>query len=185
MRNPERRTNALTALLVLGTLALAACSSISTTVDYDRSVDFTKYRTYSWREGNRVPNPRADRRIKAAVDRVLESRGLTRVEDGGDLRAVYHGRTRREVVVDSYNPTWGYGWRWGWGRGGFTTVREIPIGTLIIDLVDTRENELAWRSTATSIIDRYAEPEEKARDLNEAVEKMFESFPPGRSGRRR
>jgi hypothetical protein len=180
MRNPERRTRALIPLLLVGALALAACSSISTTVDYDRSVDFTRYRTYSWREGNRVPNPRADRRIKAAVDRALESRGLTRVEDGGDLRAVYHGRTRREIVVDSYNPAWGYGWRWGWGRGGFTTVRAIPIGTLIVDLVDRRENELVWRSTASSVIDRYAEPEERARDLDRAVEKMFKSFPPGR-----
>jgi hypothetical protein len=158
----------------LGAL-LAGCSSVSTTVDYDRNTDFGRYRTYSWREGHRA-NPISDRRIKDAVDRVLASRGLTRVEGDGDLTVVYHGRTSRHVVVDSWGPGWGYGWRW---RGpGYTTVREIPVGTLIVDLVDAREKELVWRGTASRAIEVDATPAEKAEDLNESVVKMFEGYPP-------
>jgi len=173
-----RRTSAPFLLAAFLGALLAGCSSVSTTVDYDRNVDFGRYRTYSWREGHQA-NPISDRRIKDAVDRVLASRGLTRVEGDGDLTVVYHGRTSRQVVVESWGPSWGYGWRWRRiGGPGYTTVREIPVGTLIVDLVDSREKELVWRGTASRAIEVDATPAEKADDLNESVAKMFREFPP-------
>jgi hypothetical protein len=175
-----RRRSGLLAALAAG--AFAACASVSTSIDYDRTIDFSRYRTYSWRDGHRVTNPIADRRIKEAVDIALASRGLRRVEGGADLNVYDHGRTSRDYVVESWGPTWGYGWRWGWpGHFGPTpvVVREIPIGTLVIDLVDARDRELAWRGTARRIIDRAASPEERRAGLQEAVDQLFRDYPPG------
>lgn len=168
----------LSAVAALTFAFVAGCSSVSTTVDYDHNVDFGRYRTYSWRDGHPA-NPIADRRIKDAVDSVLASRGLRRVDGDGDLSVVYHGRASREIVVDTWDAGWGYGWRWRrFGGPGVATVREIPVGTLIVDLVDARDKELVWRGTATRVIDREATPAEKSADVNEAVAKMFRSFPP-------
>ena len=81
---PERHLFERPVLLAgLAALLLAGCSTVSTTVDYDHNTDFGRYRTYSWRDGHPT-NPIADRRIKDAVDRVLSSRGLTRVEGDGE-----------------------------------------------------------------------------------------------------
>ena len=46
----------------------------------------------------------------------------------------------------------GYGYRgWGGMGGGMatTTQQNIPIGTLIVDLVDPATHEMVWRGTAS------------------------------------
>ena len=58
-----------------------------------------------------------------------------------------------------------------------TTVRRIPVGTLAVDLVDAREKELARRGTASDTV-RNDSPAEKDQALQEAMPKMFETFPP-------
>jgi hypothetical protein len=59
-----------------------------------------------------------------------------------------------------------------------STVSEIPVGTLIIDLVDVKANELAWRGTASDTLSESATPEEREKNLNHALTKLFEGFPP-------
>jgi|SRR5580693_6038083 hypothetical protein len=193
----------LAALLGLG---LASCTTLRTTVDYDREVDFSKYRTFHIKNVHAQPGPGvrppggpggpgggppvapndlADRRIKRALEAVLTAKGLRRDDENPDLWVVPHVRLSHETVVYSWDAGWGYGWRWRYGLGwGAASVAEIPIGTLIVDLVDAHAKELVWRGTATDTIDPHASPQEKEQALTEAVEKMFRDFPPGRgSGR--
>jgi hypothetical protein len=59
-----------------------------------------------------------------------------------------------------------------------TTVSKIPVGTLIVDLVDAKENQLKWRGTATKTLDATATAEERDKNVNAAVEKMFAGYPP-------
>ncbi len=175
-----RTLRRLCLVLPLGLLGLlAGCSSISTAADYDRAADFSHYRTYSWREVDDVPNPLLDQRIHAAVDRALTDKGLTQVEQGGDLTVVYHGRIETQNRVEMWDPAWGYlgGWRWSQPERGITMVREIPVGTLIVDLVDTKTNELVFRGTATGVIDPHRIPEARQEALNTAATRMFSDLP--------
>lgn len=71
------------------------------------------------------------------------------------------------------------GYRWGgWDRWGPTTVNvyEIPTGTLIVDLLDGRSNELVWRGIATKTLSEN--PQKVAKLINKVVTKMFKKFPP-------
>jgi Domain of unknown function (DUF4136) len=160
--------------------ALVGCaSSVTTSVDYDRSIDFSRYRTYGWLERGRIGNDILEKRLTTAIDRALTARGLVR-SDAPDLYVAMHGRLTKEVQYTAYDTGWGYGFR-RWGAGPTRVHREeVPIGTLFVDLVDAKDKELVWRGTATTPIDKTASAEKREARVGEAVEKMFAGYPPGR-----
>src|SRR5262249_41072120 len=171
------------ALLVLSVAALGGCSTLTTSADYDKTTDFSKFKTYSWKDTDKAQNAILEKRNKDAVDGALGSKGLKRVDDGGDPVVVSHVRLSKETQINTYNTGWGYGYGWGGYGGGMgmqtSKVEEIPVGTLIVDLVDTGKKELAWRGTASDTLNPSASPEDKEKNLNAAVAKMFEAYPPG------
>jgi hypothetical protein len=164
-------------LLVLVVAALVGCSTITTTVDYDKSEDFSKYRTYGWVGTGNLRNDLVEKRIVAAVDQQLAAKGLKKGENP-DLLVAVHGRLSKETQITAYNTGWGYGYRRG-GMGMSTaTVKDVPVGTLILDLVDGKDKDLVFRGTATSTIDGSASPDDREKKIQEAVQKILENYPP-------
>jgi hypothetical protein len=175
------------ALLLLGVAVVAACSSITTSADWDQAADFSQYKTYAWKDVEPMQNQLTEERLKSAIDRALASKGLTKVDSNPDLWVVMHARLSKETQINTYNTGWGYGgwggygWgAWGGGMGTSTsTVNEIPVGNLVVDLVDTKKNQMIWRGHASKTLDPNASPETKEKNINEAVTKMFATYPPG------
>jgi hypothetical protein len=171
-----RKTILAAAVASGAALAGAGCSSITTHVDYDPGVRFDGYHTYSFKE-MRDTDPFRMKRVREAVEKTLSTRGLTKTEGKPDLWVVLHARTHNEKVVT----TWSNGWGWGWGwRGGYWTtarVENIPVGTLVIDLVDTKAKELVWRGMASHSIEGET-PQENTAQIQEAVDKLFVDYPP-------
>ncbi|HTO74445.1 MAG TPA: DUF4136 domain-containing protein [Thermoanaerobaculia bacterium] len=169
-------------ILVTAAIAtLAACSSITTSADYDKAANFSQYKTYAWKDTDQKQNELVENRIKAAVDAQLQAKGLHKVDSSPDLWVVEHVRLSEQTQINTYDSGWGYGWGWrGYGGGGMssTTVQKIPVGNLIVDLVDAKENQLKWRGTASKTLDPSASVDKKTQNVNEAVAKMFESYPP-------
>jgi hypothetical protein len=175
-------------LLASALLVAGGCSTLQTNVDYDGSVDFAKYRTFTLREGTPARDSLTQQRLEDAIAASLQAKGLRRVPDGGDLLVYTHVRTENQRQIEWTNygyAGWGWGWGWGWrGWGGpgwsQATVRNVPIGTLIVDLVDSQEKRLVWRGIATEYIDKIVkmDPEEKTKAANEAMQKLFKEFPP-------
>ena len=166
-------------LLLLGGIAalLTGCTSIETAADFDRNTDFSKYRTYGWiPNAERMENAIAEKRLTAAIENQLASK-RSREE-----------RASRPLGLDARPPHprgpfrhdgLGLRTRGAGTRGVTQTTRdEIPVGTLVVDLVDAGAKELVWRGTARSVLDLMASPEEKERRTNEVVAKMFANFPP-------
>lgn len=170
---------AKSAAVLLAAAFVGCASSITTSVDYDRSIDFSRYRTYGWLRPARIGNDILERRLTAAIDRGLAARGLTR-SDTPDLYVAMHGRLSKEVQYTAFDTGWGYGWR-RWGAGP-TTVRrqEVPVGTLVVDLVDAGDKELVWRGTARSAIDTTVSAEKREAAVQGAVEKLFAAYLPRR-----
>jgi hypothetical protein len=175
--------------LTLPALLLAfGCSTLQTNVDYDGSVDFSKYRTFTLKQGTPAKDPLTQQRIEAAIVGSLQSRGVRQVPEGGELLVYTHVRTETQQQIEWTNYGYaGYGWGWGWGWRGWggpawstATVRNVPIGTLIVDLVDANEKRLVWRGIATEYVDKILamSPEEKTKAANEAMQKLFENYPP-------
>ena len=50
-------------------------------VDWDKSADFTKYKTYAWGKGTPVKNQLMDQRIIDAVDKQLSAKGMQKTDD--------------------------------------------------------------------------------------------------------
>jgi hypothetical protein len=170
-------------LLAIALLAFltASCSTLTVDADWDHTVDFGRYRTFAVREGTRARNPFLQQRIEAAVTSALESKGLRRTDESPDLLVYTHVRVSRERVIDYSTFGYGgwYGWPgWGPGRWGVTTaaVRDIPVGTLVVDLVDADRKQLVWRGAASRTIE---DPEDRSPEaVNKAIAKLFARFPP-------
>jgi len=110
---------ALVALLVAAGGSLCAQK---VTYNYDRQVDFTKFRTYQWvmAEQGRVQNQLLEKDIIRAVDEQLAAKGLHQVESNPDVLVTYQAATQKEQQLNTIaTGGWGYGpgWRYGMGAG--------------------------------------------------------------------
>jgi hypothetical protein len=172
---------ALAALLVPA-LVLAQ----KTSYDYDKTANFGSFKTYAFKDGTKVGQQLIDDRIVAAIEAQLAAKGLTKVEANPDVFVVYHVAFDKQKDISTYSSGYGggygaYGWRYGgaWAGGTSTTqVRDILIGTLVIDLADAKTAQLAWRGMGVKEVDTQAKPEKRDKSINNAVAKMFKNYPP-------
>ena len=67
--------------------------------------------------------------------------------------------------------------RWG-GTTSTTQVRDILVGTLVIDLADAKKAQLAWRGMGVKEVNTQANPEKRDKSINNAVKKIFKNYPP-------
>src|ERR1700728_3859232 len=135
-------------LSLIGIALLCATPAFAQQVksDYDRSADFSQYKTYSW-EQVQTQNPLWVDRIKEAVNSALAAKGWTQVESGGDVAVVAIETTQKEQTLNTFYDGFGGGWRLR-GFGGFgdstTTVDTYRVGTLVVDLFDAGTKKLIW-----------------------------------------
>ena len=132
-------------------LILSSCSSVTVYSDYDKSVDFTPYKTYAYfKPGiDKVEISDLDkRRILRAIDDQMAAKGFTK-SDNPDLLVNIFTKSREQVDVNQFSAGWGYGWGWGWNPwmmyGNQTTVSTYSEGTLYIDLIDAKKKEMIWQ----------------------------------------
>src|SRR5437879_5160049 len=69
--------------------------------DYDRSVNFGQYKTYSWQKVQTKDPLWADR-IKNAVDKALTAKGWTQVPSGGDVSLVAIEATKNQQTLNTF-----------------------------------------------------------------------------------
>ena len=151
-----------------------------TSFDYDKTADFTKFKTYSLKDGTKVGDPLIDRRIVAALETELAAKGLTKNDAKSDLAVVYHVAFDKQKDITAYSSGYGgYGYRWG-GGWGTTDVRvnEILVGTLVIDMADTAKKEMVWRGMGVKEVDTQTSPEKRDKSINSAVQKILKNYPP-------
>jgi len=164
---------------LLSILFLGACSSISVKSDYDKEVDFTKYKTfeyYGWaEESDKILNRFDKERIEEAFGDEFRKRGLKYVKDGGDmvvsLFIVVDQKTSTTAHTNHYNMGgYGYGGRgWYGGYGGMgmgtstTTYSENDylVGTLVVDIFDKASKKMIWQSVGSKTVDDNPNTREK------------------------
>ena len=160
-----------------------AASLAEVKTDYDRTADFSRYKTYSWGEVH-TQNPLLIDRIKAAVTSALAATGWTEVASGGDVSIMAMEMTKDHQTLNTYYDNFGGGWGWwGWG-GGFgdnfgtstTTEQTYKVGTLVVDLFDTNTKKLVWRGSASDTLSDKSD--KNIKTLNREVQKMLDHFPP-------
>ena len=171
-------------LLICGiALFVMSCATVSVSFDYDRSVDFTEFKTYKWVTKN-LPgdalnqNPFLKKAIISAVNDQLQAKGYIMKESGDtDFAVAIHGQIQQKTQVTNYNDFGWYNPWWG-PYGGNIDVSTYDEGTLVIDIIDIKEKELAWRGLATSIVTGYKNDEKGQKMVQENVAKVMVNFPP-------
>ena len=163
------------ALSLAGILLTAVTAWAGISTDYDHSVDFARYKTYSWGK-IQTTNGLWDARVKDAVASRLAAKGWTEVPAGGDVIVAARDAIHNQHELNTFYDGFG-GRRWGGGMGvSTTTVDNYKVGTLIIELFDGTSKNLIWRGSASNTLSNNADKNIKSLDKN--VQKMFEQFPP-------
>ena len=149
--------------------------------DYDRAANFAQYKTYSWEQVKTKDSLDVDR-VKNAVNAALMAKGWTQIESGGDVSIVAMEITQNQQTLNTFYNGFGGGWGWRrFGGGGFgeatTTTETYKVGTVIVDLFDTKTKQLIWRGAASNTLSNNSD--KNIKNLDKGVDKMFKHFPPG------
>lgn len=152
-------------------LALSGVASEAQTirVQWDRKADFTRYQSFAWIDGTAAVDPEVNRILVESIENELSVRGIFPDENEPDLHVVYHASAREEFQVEG-------GYRRDWESSGGLTVDSHVAGTLVLDLVDARENRIVWRAIATATVS--GNPKKARGRIPSVVQKMFADFPP-------
>jgi hypothetical protein len=163
------------ALLFLGLLFAQGARAQKITMEFDQTIDFSKYKTFAIRDGqlnSRNPalnSPLVKKQIEADIQHDLTAKGLTLVTSGpSDLNVRYTFGAARKTEIEAYPAGW-----YGFG----TRYVRVPYaeGTMVIDLRDPGTRSLVWRAIAA---EEKSDATKIQGKLNDMVKKSIDKFPP-------
>jgi hypothetical protein len=180
------RTLIRTAILAFVIFVAGCATGPVATADYDRSVDFSAYRTFGFLDplGTDVAGYESlvTQTLKAATRREMEARGYAYAEANPDLLINFNAKLAKQTqVTQTPAPPMYYGYRrgiyGGWSGYGYDTqVSQYTEGTLNIDIVDARRKQLVWEGVA---VGRVTEKQRQDRQtaISAAVAEIFSKYP--------
>ncbi len=179
------RTGLFGAAFAASLIASPTLFGQSVSTDYDHQAQFESYHTFSFAKVQ-TDDPLYRQRLRDDISRDLQAHGLQMVPSGGDLAITAIGGVHDKQEYNSFysglGPGFGWrgwgGWGGGWGGDGVTntTVQNVPVGTLMVDLYDTNTHNLVFRGRATADVKKNSEKETAL--VQKSVDKMFDHFPP-------
>lgn len=169
-------------IYILAAVIMTSCSSVQIAYDYDKQVDFTKFKTYTFTEESKnMPIGQLNlERMLSAVETELAAKGFSQSENP-DVLIDMHMTAKKRTEATAYN-TGGYGYgRYGYG-GGFSTTQvsydEYTDGTLLINMVDKSTEKIVWQGRGTKTLDENASAAKRESNINYSVKQIFTKYPP-------
>ncbi len=175
---------------------LAGCSSLTVTSDWDKSIDFDSFTTYSllpWDQHNdSIVNPFQKERLLAAIKDQMNERGYQFAETNGELAVSIYITLKNQTGYSAYTDHygmygsgWGYGVPWGFygpGYGGFNGINSTTVtpynyteGTIVLDVFNTKDKKLIWQAVGTGVVS--GNPQQTEKSIPKGIGKMFASYP--------
>jgi hypothetical protein len=193
------KTSKISQFLLIITLSIIAAScgnSLKVTTDFDRSVDFSKYKSfslYSLKTTGSVSQLNADRIINSIKAEMIE-KGYKYVESNGDLtiNAITYLKDKQSIssttningfggMVRPYGGFGGMGMGMGGMGMGMATANtqystyDYKDGSLTIEVVDTQSAKMIWQAIGNKEIDKpFKDPDTAIRDK---VKKIVAAYP--------
>jgi hypothetical protein len=170
--------------LLLGTMTNAQ----KIKVGYDKSIDFSKYKTYSWmKEITRPVYPMLATTVFGTVDQELKKKGLQGMEEGhGEIVLQYSGgigfglnQTSGAPIIPTYlgQPISTDATMWTGNTFGGSASTAVPEGWLMLELLDIAAKKIVWRGEVRGKLD-IERKNESLDHARKAVIKLLKDFPP-------
>ncbi len=169
-------------------LLLAACPIVmcaqKVNVGYDKTADFSKYKTYTWLAPAVPPSrPILYNHVVATIDDHLKLKGLKRVPRGGDLTVAGGGgigfgssAVAGAPLLPTYvGPPPSLNSNMWVGTGGLAPI--VAEGTLLLEFVDPKTNNIVWSGNVSEKLDIEKQSKSLER-VNRAIAKLLAKFPP-------
>ena len=164
-------------------IVAASCSSVKVSSDFDKSAGFASYKTYSFTE--EAKNLQLDdlnkNRILTAIETELAAKGFSKAENNSDvLIDVKLKGEQKQTATANTSGGYGYGYRYGMGGMSTTTINYDTYvdGTLFVDMIDAKKNQLVWQGRGTKTINPDANQKKREENINYAVKLIFQQYPP-------
>ena len=162
--------------------------------DYDKTIDFNKYSTYSFagwqKNSDQLLNDIDKNRILTAFKQEFTARNMTLVTANADaivtLYFVIDNKTSTTAYTDfnggmGYGVGMGRGWAMGVGgvgMGSATTTyseNDYQVGTMVVDVYDGATKKLAWQGTSQKTINTNTK--KRAKNIPKAIKKLMKQYP--------
>ncbi|MFD2244933.1 DUF4136 domain-containing protein [Pontibacter ruber] len=185
-------------LFILTSVLFSSCVSSSAVLKSNAisapGTNVRSYQTFGWyQEKPQAPqafdkgfNPNTDKYIRQAVEEDLERKGLRKVTENPDVLLAYDisvsvpaEKDRPELYTDGFGYSYAHmaGYRYRYGDGGLASYRPVDLfkqGTLIIDMIDPKSNELVWRGWREGIFTNFNAGYKK---VSSYVQDILEKYP--------
>lgn len=170
---------------------LHSCATSTITTSVDSTINFATYRTFAWLPDSswketKYDNAIVQRKVEQETVRLLKAKGYALDTLQADFLVHHHitveDRTRTiQAPVYRYSPSiffhrFGYYYSMREPMMVSNRFREIPYreGTLIVDVVDRKQQRLVWRGWSEQPMENIAELE---RSLSIRLGEILSQFP--------
>lgn len=176
-------------LAVAFALIVSGCATTrapDTRVDYDKSVDFSVYRTYGFPKETGTDRGGYSTLVtsyfKEAVGTAMEARGYKFAEENPDLLVNFFMNTRERTELRPRITTgYGYyGYRYGlysaWPLYEEDRTVTYKVGTINVDIVDAEKKQLIWEGIAEGRVSKESLDNPKVT-INGVVTELMRQYP--------
>jgi hypothetical protein len=177
-------------LLTLGLILIFSTGLLAqkVQVDFDKTVDFSKYKTYQflgWQDDiDKIVNDFDKKRIRDAFKEQMDLRELEMVESGADMTLSLYIVIDQKTSITGYTNYYGgagMGYRrggMGWGMGHSTTnytENDYLEGTMVLDVFDGESKDQIWQAVGVGTVTE--KPEKREKSIPKSVNKLMKKFP--------
>lgn len=152
-------------------------------IQYERTTDFSKFKTYAWVPGTPVFDPNMDKYIENRLIEAIRASGMTEAPiNTADVLVTYHAALGTDLNVGTaLDPTFA-------ATGGVPTAghsiwettstggTHVTKGSIAFEILDRVAKRPVWIGTAKHTVSDVHN--ERWNDVEKALDKLLSRFPP-------
>lgn len=160
-------------------ILLMSCSSAKVMTDFDTTINFSDFKTFSFYEDvGQGLNELDVNRVISTLKFEMKQRTFKEVENPDFFinvtSKISENRNSNSIGI-------------GLGNGGFGLSGGIPIGgkklneEFVIEFVNSKTDQVIWEGILNSKIKEKRTPEQKELHFNEIIKKILDTYPPNKN----
>ena len=171
----------ITLFILIGAAAAVHAQKVKATAD--PNVNFSNYKTYAWDKPLPPGNPMIQQTIVESIEQALSARGLTKVEENGDLTVAYFAASNTDIQIGY--PVFSDKMGTSASPNTVTSLSSYSVtkGSIVVNIVDGKTKSTVWQASATQVLkdgpsgNPAKDAERVDKPIRRSVQKMFEKFP--------